>query len=109
MGTRFGLALLAYLYRYNRGVMNAMGVLALGPAIGFTIIYLGGYRKTGPEVFGDKIWWNALRPVHAVLYFLFSFMALSSRFTAHAWMLLLVDACIGLVSFIVYMNKYKYP
>ena len=25
-------------------------------------------RKTGLEVFGDKIWWNNLRPIHGILY-----------------------------------------
>ena len=36
--------------------------LALLPAIGFMYIYLTGSRKTGPETFGEKIWWNNLRP-----------------------------------------------
>ena len=35
-------------------------------------IELGDYRKTGKEVFGSKIWWNDLRPVHASLYILFA-------------------------------------
>ncbi len=108
MGTRFGLAFLAYAYRNSKRVMNVMGALALGPAIGFTVIYLGGYRKTGAEVFGDKIWWNMLRPVHAMLYFTFSFMALSAaQYRKHAWMVLLLDACIGLVGFLLYHFAYK--
>ena len=101
MGVRFGLAYLAYAYRNNALVLKVMGALALGPAIGFTVIFLGGYRKTGAEVFGDKIWWNALRPVHALLYFTFSFMALSAaHYRKHAWMVLLLDAFIGLFGFL---------
>ena len=107
MGTRFGLAFLAYAYRNSKRVLNVMGLLALGPAIGFTVIFLGGYRKTGAEVFGDKIWWNALRPVHALLYFTFSYMALSTTYRKHAWIVLLLDACIGLVGFLLYHFVYK--
>jgi len=76
-----------------------MGYLALIPAIGFMIIYLGGYRKTGPEVFGDVIWWNNLRPVHAALYFTFAYLAITGVHQ-HAWKILALDATIGLVAFV---------
>jgi hypothetical protein len=36
--------------------------LAILPAIGFMYIYLTDSRKTGQEVFGQKIWWNHLQP-----------------------------------------------
>jgi hypothetical protein len=76
-----------------------LGALALIPALGFLIIYAGGYRKTGGEVFGDRIWWNELRPVHAVLYLVFAYMALTG-IKEHAWKLLAIDATIGLVAFL---------
>lgn len=100
MGTRFGLTLLAYLYRNNITVMKIFGALALIPAIGFTVIYLGGFRKTGAEVFGEQIWWNMLRPIHALLFFLFAFTALNGL--NNAWMFLLLDTLIGLGSFIAH-------
>ena len=77
-----------------------LGYLALIIAIGFTYIYLTGSRKTGPEVFGDKIWWNDLRPVHAILYGLFAFSAIF-RYRG-AWIILLADVIVGLVGFLVY-------
>lgn len=77
-----------------------LGYLALIPAIGFTYIFLTGTRQTGAEVFGDKIWWNNLRPLHALLYGLFAYNAiLKHRF---AWKFLFIDVAIGLVGFLTY-------
>ena len=51
--------------------LQLLGYLALLPAIGFTYIYLTGSRKVGAETFGEKIWWNNLRPIHSLLYLVF--------------------------------------
>ena len=75
-----------------------LGYLALIPAIGFTYLFMSGTRKTGPETFGDKIWWNSLRPVHAFLYFMFAYNAMHK--VRSAWMYLLYDVIIGLISFL---------
>ncbi len=75
-----------------------LGYLALLPAIGFMYIFITGVRKTGAEVFGEKIWWNNLRPVHALLYALFAYFAIHKN--TNAWILLLVDVVIGFVSFL---------
>jgi hypothetical protein len=77
-----------------------LGYLALLPAIGFMYIYLTGSRKTGPEVFGDKIWWNNLRPIHSLLYFLFAYNAI--RGNKKAWIYLLLDVVIGAISFLLF-------
>jgi hypothetical protein len=77
-----------------------LGYLALLPAIGFIYIFLTGSRKTGPETFGDKIWWNNLRPIHATLYILFAYNAIIGN--KQAWIYLLVDVLIGLISFLVH-------
>jgi len=77
-----------------------MGALAVIPAIGFLTIYFGGLRKTGAEVFGERIWWNDLRPVHGFLYALFAILALQRN--RLAWIVLLVDVLIGLTAFIMY-------
>lgn len=76
------------------------GYLALLPAIGFFYIYLTGSRKTGAEVFGEKIWWNDLRPIHGLLYSLFAYNAIIGN--TNAWVYLLVDVSIGLISFLVH-------
>ena len=83
--------------------LQIMGYVALLPAMGFAYIFLTNSRKTGGEVFGDKIWWNYLRPVHSLLYFLFAIFAINK--SQHSWKFLLVDVLIGLISFLY--NHYK--
>jgi len=77
-----------------------MGYLALLPAIGFLYIYFTGARKTGAEVFGEKIWWNDLRPIHSLLYFIFAYNAINGN--RMAWIYLLIDVIIGLLSFLIH-------
>ena len=89
----------------NKTYLRYMGYLAILPAIGFFYLFLSGSRKTGAEVFGDKIWWNNLRPIHGLLYSLFAYNAINgNRF---AWIYLLIDVIIGLLSFLIvhYMNN----
>ena len=80
--------------------LKYLGYLALLPAIGFIYIYLSGSRKTGAEVFGEKIWWNNLRPIHSILYFLFAYNAIIGN--KQSWIYLLVDVLIGLISFLIH-------
>ncbi len=75
-----------------------LGYLALIPAFGFAYIFATGSRRTGAEVFGDKIWWNDLRPVHSILYSLFAYNAITKN--KCAWLFLLADVIIGLTSFL---------
>ena len=56
--------------------MKYLGYLALIHAIGFIYIYFTGIRQSGLETFGDKIWWNNLRPIYAILYCLFAYNAI---------------------------------
>jgi len=76
------------------------GYIALLPAFGFAYLYLTGSRKTGPEVFGEKIWWDDLRPVHSLLYFSFAIGAIQKN--KRAWLFLLFDVLLGLASFLIY-------
>jgi hypothetical protein len=80
--------------------LQILGYLALLPAIGFVYIYLTGSRQVGAEVFGEKIWWNNLRPIHAILYLLFAYNAINGNKMAYQY--LLFDVIFGLVSFLVY-------
>ena len=84
----------------NTNYLKYLGYLALLPAIGFIYIYLTGTRESGPETFGDKIWWNNLRPIHAILYLLFAYNAIIGN--KNAWIYLLADVLIGLISFLIY-------
>ena len=94
------LLLVIIVKKIDKKYLPYLGVMGLIPAIGFIIIYLGNYRKTGLETFGKKIWWNNLRPVHSILYFMFSYLAIINH--KDAWKPLLIDVVIGLNSFILY-------
>ncbi len=98
IGTR---ALFVYLAKIaSPQILQYLGYLALLPAIGFIYIYATDSRKTGPEVFGDKIWWNSLRPIHGLLYGAFAVSAIYGY--GNAWYFLLADVIIGLASFLVH-------
>jgi hypothetical protein len=87
--------------------VQLLGYLALLPALGFTYIYLSNARPTG--LLGDKVWWNHLRPVHAILYALFAYSAINKL--DNAWVYLLLDVLLGLTSFLYFHyteNNFKY-
>lgn len=96
IGTR---SLLVYIAKTTDiNYLPCLGYLALLPAAGFMYIFITGIRKTGAEVFGDRIWWNNLRPVHALLYTLFAYNAIQKN--KSSWQFLLADVVFGLVSFL---------
>jgi hypothetical protein len=96
IGTR---SFFVYLAKYiNIEYLPFLGYLALLPTIGFIYIFLTGSRDTGLEVFGDKIWWNNLRPLHALLYGLFAYNAINKNL--FAWKFLFIDVIIGLSAFL---------
>ncbi len=103
IGTR---SLFVYLAKTaSKTFLRYMGYIATLIGIGFIYIFLTGSRKTGPEVFGDKIWWNNLRPIHGLLYLLFAYNAIQGN--KNSWVYLLVDVIIGLISFL-YFHLLKY-
>jgi hypothetical protein len=84
-------------------VLKYLGYLALLPVIGFIYIFATNSRETGAEVFGGKIWWNKLRPLHALFYALFAYNAIIGN--RHAWIYLLIDVIVGLFSFLIFHFK----
>jgi hypothetical protein len=75
-----------------------LGLLALLPVIGWTYILVTGARKTGMEVDGERIWWNGLRPLHAVNYAAFAAAALLKN--RDAYLFLVWDVILGLGAWI---------
>ena len=80
--------------------LHIMGILALIPVLGWLNIMLFGERDTGPEVFGGRIWWQNLRPVHTLLWAGFAYRAI--RGITSAYRLLAVDTFIGLCAFLIH-------
>jgi hypothetical protein len=98
IGIRF---LFVFIAKYiNPVYLPYLGVLALLPVLGWGYIYFISPRNTGPEVFGGKIWWNQLRPVHMAFYLLFALFAIQKL--TFAYLPLLADVIFGLISFIIY-------
>lgn len=85
----------------NTIVKNILGVISFIIASGFLLIYFGGLRKTGLETGGEKIWWNHLRPIHASLYYLFSYNIFFGN-KENAWKILIIDVILGFLSFLYF-------
>lgn len=98
IGSRAALAYAAKIA--SKEYLQILGYIALIPAIGFTYIYLTGSRPTGVETDGKPIWWNHLRPVHAVMYFAFAYAAIQQM--SCAWLFLAADVIIGLDAWILH-------
>lgn len=98
IGSRLLFTLLAY--SFSNWKLTSLGILSLFFVIGWFYIIFIGERDTGPEVFGDKIWWKSLRPIHMLLWLFFSFLAIQQH--PYAWIILLIDTTFGLISFILH-------
>ena len=86
-------------------IKKILALTALVIATGFLFIYISGIRKTGIETGGEIIWWNDLRPLHALLYYSYS---ISNYYNyKDAWKLLLLDTVMGLSSFIIFHYRNK--
>lgn len=91
---------ITYLAKTNAKYLKYMSLPALLISIGFASIYIFKLRETGREVFGAKIWWNNLRPIHAFLWAVFAITAFKGF--KDAWKILLIDTLFGLISFIIF-------
>ena len=98
LAARVGLAVAAKLIPLR--FLPWMGAAALVPAIGFFVIFAMGWRKTGAEVGGKRIWWNALRPVHGLLFLSFALLAFWQ--IRRAYLVLVADVVLGAVAFAVH-------
>ena len=99
IGARLSLVLIA---KYSsETIQHLLGVVALCISIGFLYFYISGTRTTGPETFGDKIWWNSLRPFHAATYLIFGILAIKG-IQNEAWKFLLLDVSVGLGAFLIH-------
>jgi hypothetical protein len=92
-------ALLAYLaYALSTSQLYYLGFLTMIPVFGWIYIILTGSRKSGLETGGEPIWWNNLRPVHALNYAAFSLMAFQGN--EKAYLFLVFDVVFGLFAWI---------
>ena len=78
--------------------LKLMGYIFLIPAFYTMYLYLYNKRQTGAEVFGKKIWWVNLRPVHSILWFIFAVLAINGN--PNSYKVLALDLFIGILAFI---------
>jgi hypothetical protein len=95
IGTRSLLTFLSYIYRKHPWFRYA-SIPAMVIGVNFIIIYTMGWRKTGLETGGERIWWNSLRPVHGVLWILFAVNVWLQN--PYSYIILLVDTVMGLIA-----------
>jgi hypothetical protein len=69
-------------------------------AIAWMYLFIFNKRQTGLEVNGGKIWWAKIRPLHALMYAIFAYMAYTQM--KLAWVPLLLDVMIGLIAFFTF-------
>jgi len=84
--------------------LPVLGYIHLCIGIGFLFIWITGIRQTGLEVGGDRIWWDSLRPVHAITNLMFAYNAINK--SPISWYFLLIDIFIGLFGFLVYHSSH---
>lgn len=95
---RLFIVFLTFIFRNNYSLMNWFAYFALIPVFGFLFFYFTGTRTVGIETGGKKIWWNNWRPIHAFLFFMFSFTIIFYKKYSFAWMWLFLDWLIGMLA-----------
>lgn len=99
IGSRSIFTGIAYLSSRSCQLLQLLGTVALLPVFGWFYLIFIGRRDTGIEVFGDRIWWTSLRPIHFLLWGFFSYLALWKCHPS-AWVVLAIDTLFGLGAFL---------
>lgn len=81
--------------------LKILGILYFLFSLGILTIYLFDLRKSGQEVFGQKIWWNDFRPIFFLIWITFSYLAITGQ-KKIAWKILLIDVIFGLGIFLIH-------
>ena len=66
--------------------------------LGFLYFFFTGKEKGA--TFNQEAWWHNLRPIHGLLYILYSYYAYKKN--SDAYKILLFDVILGLLSFFIY-------
>ena len=95
IGTRLAITYVAK--RLSLDNRKYLAIASLAVSIAFMVLYLFNLRPTGFESSapGGRLWWNWLRPVHALLFASFAWK--SYKKISRSWQILLADTLLGLV------------
>jgi len=94
IGTRIAISMLAKYIDIN--YLPYMAILTTIFSLGF----LRGFITNSPKVgfFGNPAWWENYRIIHSINFGIFSVLAINKN--PDAWIILFVDAMLGLIFFI---------
>lgn len=92
---RIGIAIIAKTIPLN--YLPYMAIITSIISISFLKRYLLNTPKTG--FFGSKVWWQDYRIIHSFNYAVFSILAF--RKNIHSWIILFIDALLGLLFFTI--------
>lgn len=103
IGVRTLLAMLAY--KINVKYLPYLGMFAVFVAFGLLFHFIFGTRKTGQESSAEnnRIWWNNYRPLHALMYLLFAYLAFQKDHRAYVF--LVTDVLLALVLYSLYKTN----
>jgi len=76
---------------------QSMTLPAMAVAAGMAYMYVTKGRMNPPETGGRPMWWQNLRPIHALLWAAFAVAALQGK--PWAWKFLAADVILGMVAF----------
>ena len=93
---RFLLSFLVYCV-YNNNFRYILIIFYLISASGLFYNYFTKIRKIG--AFNNKIWWDSLRPLHAVLFISTAFLLIMKN--KYSYILPLIDTIIGIIFFLI--------
>lgn len=94
LGLRLGIAEITR--RSSLDKRKAISVFYILVGLGMLFFFASGTRPVGPETGGGPIWWNSIRPLHALLYGIFAAMAFSEH--EKSWVVLYADVTLGLAA-----------
>ena len=86
---------------YKREHVDLLKFILLFIGLGFVRNYALDLRKNG--FFGGEIWWNNLRPLHAVNYLLATYML--HKNIKRPEYVILFDTIVGFLKFLIYYIK----
>tara|TARA_Y100001980_G_C14382764_1_gene184282 strand:+ start:234 stop:587 length:354 start_codon:yes stop_codon:yes gene_type:complete len=87
--------------KINIEYLPYLGLIAIIIATGFIYNYI--FKKEKGSTFNQDAWWNYLRPIHSLLYYIFAYLAINKN--SNSYIPLVIDVIIGFLSFII--NNYS--
>lgn len=91
------LLLVFIVFFINKKYLYYLSFIGFIISFGFLFNYI--FEKKTGSTFNQIAWWNYLRPVHSLLYFIFGYLAYNKN--QYSYIPLLIDVLIGTISFII--------